>query len=539
MQRLTSILILLVTISFLLVTPAFSWWGDDTLVTIDETRYSTDDFKSWWKHWNDEKLDLPKTPDPYIDWLLLAREGKSMDLASAPAFQRKSEVFLQVRSLILLQKEEINDKIKISDAEIREKYRELYTPRWLLQRLEFKDEAAAKGACAELAAGTLTIDDLLKRPAAQSGPVATREDLRRPAEVDSAWADIFRKLAVGQCTAPVPYDELSVVYRLKEKKGSDDEDFAQYREIAKDKLWKEKEEILTKELIASLRVKYAVKVDEERLAALVLTAPDEAYSDAPIVTTNRQNVTEKVFIDILRRDNAFRTRHKQDKASDDELKARVLNGILNQNLTNWAAIDKHYEEKEPFKSLYQFNVDHRLTREVEGRLLESDEVKKVTKDEIKSYYQANLSRYSQPEIVKIIIIEDVDGLVDRIWGEILTGKSFDQAVLKYTKKTPNIKDYPYNHLDPEVQKVVAGLAKGETSKPFVSEDQRFILRLIDRRKAQAVPLAEVSESIRGQLEKIKKQKKRKEYLELLKSRSKIEVNDSAWKALQKELGGAK
>ena len=175
-------------------------------------------------------LPLPATPDPYVDWLLLAREGERMDLASDPAFQRKTQVFLQVRSLLLLQKEEIIDKVRISDAELKAKYRELYTPIWLLQRIEFKDEEAAKKARQELADGTVTIDDLLKRSPAEGGPISTREDWRRPVGIDPEWANAFKPLSVGQTTAPVPFDEFFVIYRVKEKEEGGDEDFAKLQQ---------------------------------------------------------------------------------------------------------------------------------------------------------------------------------------------------------------------------------------------------------------------------------------------------------------------
>ncbi len=33
-------------------------------------------------------MSFPETPDPYIDWLLLAREGRSMELDDDPGFDR-------------------------------------------------------------------------------------------------------------------------------------------------------------------------------------------------------------------------------------------------------------------------------------------------------------------------------------------------------------------------------------------------------------------------------------------------------------------
>jgi hypothetical protein len=518
-------------LSLLSAIPAYSWWWGNTLVTIDGVRYSTDDFKSWWQYWNDENLDLPETPDSYINWLLLAREGERMDLASDPAFQRKTRIFLQVRSLLLLQKEEIFDKVKISDADLKAKYRELYTPIWLFQRLQFKDEDSAKAARQALADGTVSIDELLKRSVTDGGPVSTREDWRRPIGMDPGWVETFRQLSVGQATAPVPFDEFFVIYRLKEMENGDDEDFAKLRDRLREIIAKEQEGALSKDLIARLRLKFEVNVDQERLAALPLFAADDVYSDAPIITTNRQNITEKEFIALLRRDNGFRPGHDMDKAQEDELKERVLNGIIGQNLTNWESLDRHYEEHDPFKREYQFNVNHRLTRGVEERLLVPET--KVTEAEVESYYQANLDRYSQPELVRFAIVEDVAGNVDQIWSDVLVGKSFAKAVLDHTGNKENPQDYPYSHLTPSVQKVVDGLAKGEVSKPFVSQEQRFILRLVDRVPAKPVPFEKVAEGIRSKLEQ-----NRNAYLDQLKSRSQIEVNASAWQTVQKELGEA-
>jgi hypothetical protein len=52
-------------------------------------------------------------------------------------------------------------------------------------------------------------------------------------------------------------------------------------------------------------------------------------------------------------------------------------------------------------------------------------------------------------------------------------------------------------------------------------------------------LARVADSIRVKLEQEKLVQKRNEYLDQLKSRSQIKVNQSAWKTVQKELGEAK
>ena len=82
-RRFSTILILLACLVFRPVTPANAWFFDnDTLVSIDGTDYTADDFKHWWKFWNDTDSPLPATPDSYINFLLLSREAARMELAN-------------------------------------------------------------------------------------------------------------------------------------------------------------------------------------------------------------------------------------------------------------------------------------------------------------------------------------------------------------------------------------------------------------------------------------------------------------------------
>ena len=68
---------------------------------------------------------------------------------------------------------------------------------------------------------------------------------------------------------------------------------------------------------------------------------------------------------------------------------------------------------------------------------------------------------------------------------------------------------------------------------------RFLVRVLSHTPAKPVPLVQVSESIRTKLSRDKFLQKRKAYLDQLKSRSKIKVNEADWQAVQKELGDVK
>lgn len=542
MQRITATLMLLACLTFLPASPAPAGFfgglfGDGTLVSIDGTRYSADDFRRWWQFWQEPGQPLPATPDHYIDWLLLSQEAERMELSEAPGFKRQTEVFLKSRGLLMLKNEAVDSRIEISDADIWARYEEQFLPRLLVQSLEFKDEAAALAAWKELQEGG-KVESLLARSPEQGGPVSAGESWARLGGIDPGWRAIFQKTAVGTVVDPSEHKQGPVLYFLKEQKGGDEEDLQKFKDDIRKALWKEKQNALTLELLAQLREKYQVKIDEERLAALDLNAADETFTDAAVITSTRQNVSEKDFITVIRRLTA--TRPGAAHALADAEKARILKeetagNIIAQSVTDWEALDRHYEEKEPFKWEYEFNVRHRLGVALDQRLFEPQ--CEVKDEEIRQRYEQNIDKYTQPAMVKLYIVDETQGPIDRIWADVAGRMEFEKA-LKQHDLNITIQEAPANHLVPEVGAVVEKLAVGETSRIFTAQGVRVMVHLVGRTPATPLPLERVKKSIHQQLKDEKLSQVRNEFLQTLKSRTKIDVRQRQWKTIQKELGGA-
>ena len=540
MQRITSILILLVCLGFLPVTPVMAGlFGNDTLVSIDGTSYNVDDFKHWWEFWKGEEETLPETPDPYIDWLLLSREAERTALDETPGFKRQTRIFLQSRTLLMLKYEAVDSQINVTDADIKTRYEDEFLPRWLIQRLEFKEERLAMAAWQEISEGTLTVEDLLGRDPEEGGPIDTIENWVRPKQIDPGWTAVFKKVAVGEVVDPNEHDKGRILYILKEQKGGDEEDLARFSENIQKVLWKEQEDILTKALLDKLREKYQVTIDEERLAALDINAADDTFTDAPVITTNKENVSEKQFMAVIgrlrmSRPSAAHAGEDEDKA--DEYKKETASNIIYQSVTNWEALDRHYEEKEPFKWEYEFNFNHRLVQTLERQLF-APQVN-VSEEEIKQYYEKNMGRYTQPTIVKLYIVDETQIPIDLVWADVAVGKNFEEAVKEHYDQPIQPQEAPSNHLDPEVREVVAKLIDGETSQIFTAQGIRVLVHLVERTPEAPLPLERVKQSIRSKIWEEKLNQIRNTYLDKIKSRSEIEVRQRNWEKIQKELGGA-
>ncbi|ADH85104.1 peptidyl-prolyl cis-trans isomerase [Desulfurivibrio alkaliphilus] len=537
------LLLLLLTALLLPARPAAAWWwpfGGDTLLTIDGVEYSTEDFKGWWQYWNDEGLAVPPTPDLYIDWLLLVREAERMELAGDPSFQRQTRVFLTSRALLMLKNEAVNSRIKVTEADLKAQYEKEYLPRWQVERLHFRNAEEAVAAWEELQAGNLTVAELLAREPDEGGPVTRQVNWHRPQGIAPGWAEIFNNMEKGEVADPEKHHGGLMLFHLKEVKGGDAEDFQRMRESLHRDVWKEQEAALTRQLLAELRRKYQVEINEQRLAELDINAPDDAFGDEVLVATSRQNLTERDFIAMVRRDMTMRpdaahAAFDEEKAA--EIKDRVVDGFIAQSLTNWESLARGYEKREPFKGEYDFHVNHRLSVTLERRLF-ADQVK-VDDDMVRRHYEENLAHFSRPAHVRLNIITNDEGPVNQVWAEVVAGKEFSRAVQEHFGRRIPGQEVPINHLDPRVRGVVEKLAPGETSAPFDAQGSRVVVHLIDRVPENPLPFERVAGNIRDRLVREKTAQLRQSYLDQLRARSRIEINDRNWRNVRNELGGAR
>ncbi len=484
-------------------------------------------------------MALPETPDPYIDWLLLSREATQMDFPNDPSFKRQMRIFLQSRTLLMVKYDSVDSQIEVTDDDIEKRYEEQFTPRFLVQKLVFENEEQALAAWQNLADGQYDAETLAALATAEGGPVQVSESWLRPKNIDQGWVALLSELEAGSVLDPEQHAKGKTLYYLKDRLGGDDEDLELFRNSIRRELWKEEEDRLTKELIEELRVKYEVKVDEERLAAIDINAPMDTFSDDPVITTNREDVSEKEFMLVMERLKKNRPT-ALEATMDDELaeqyKKEVAFNIIAQSVTNWESLDRHYEEKEPFKWAYEFSYNHRLGTMVEQRLFLPKA--EVNDEELLDYYQEHLDVYKQPKIVKLFIIDETQAPVNKIWAEVAVGKKFTEVLGQYMERLPSAQEVPANHLDPEVKPVVDKLSVGETSPVFQAQGIQVVVHLVEITPEKPIPFERVKDMARTDLKKKKLNMIRQEYLDQLRANSSIEVSPRQWKSIQKELGGA-
>lgn len=532
--------ILLVLFSTLILGYGNLWgawpWGKTTLVTINDETFTKEDFQHWWVNWKEKDTPFPERPEPFIEWHLLVQEATSMELYQEPTYRQKVNTFLKARALMLLKNEAVDSKIRIRDKDLWARYKEQYSPQWHVRILHFDQEIQARQICEDLGSGRLVLSDMAEQAMIDKGIVNQEDKWLRPRNCPGPWRDALAGLGTGQVTQPLEMGKGFVCLCLQDKKGPEKADFDSLKSKIRLKVQKLRQSELTSELVRRLRKKYEVTVDEELFTELDVNNTPEELMDKILITTNRVNVPVRVFLDQLHKEQSLRGyRHFQTKEAADYLKKMVLDRIIAQTLTSWESLDRHYEERAPFKWVYRFYCQHRLIKELERRLFVPEA--EVKDEEVAAYYEQHPDEFAGPEVVSIVVLEDDKRLADKIWAEVKRGADFFSVVRKYYAREIPVRRVPVDHLDPVMKEVVNKLTKGEVSAPFEVKGHSSMVKLVNRTVASRSPLSEVQEQIAQRLRQEKSDRLRRNFIRQLQARSDITINEKAWRDLRKEYGG--
>lgn len=171
-------------------------------------------------------------------------------------------------------------------------------------------------------------------------------------------------------------------------------------------------------------------------------------------------------------------------------------------------------------------IERLLAREVNRHV-------SVSPQEIKRYYQSHVAEFEKPEQVRVRqIVVATEDEAQKVVASLGTG-SGDFATAARQKSTAPEADkggdlgYFARGEMPAEFDVVFGLQKGGVSGIVKSPYGFHIFRLEDRRKAGVISLEEAGKSISEKLSREKADRRYKQWLRELRSRTKFEVNYQA------------
>jgi hypothetical protein len=514
---------------------AWPWGNAETLVTINGSDYSPEDYERWWGVWNEQKGKLPDKSEPFIEWKLLVQEARSMELDQLATYKRKIDVYLKSRTRMHLKYDEVDSQVQqVTEEDIRSRYDLDYSPVRLGISLYFNSLEKATDAYKDISEGVISVEELLHRKPGEGGAMRQQQNIIRPMNFrigENPIAKAAQGLEVGGVSSPVRYGQSYIVFYFLEQISFDPGDFAKKKKSIKETLIRERQAMLTGSLIAKLKKKYNVQVDEELFSQATADLSGEILN-RPIVTTSNGNIPLFLLVKDLKKE----ARIASKKLTGEQLKnirSGLLNGMIAEYLITWESLGRHYEEKPPFKWSYEFYMENRLIRELENIMLHK--AISVTDEEVMEHYNLHLDQYMGPSIVSIAMLEDNEDIIKKMWKEISVGQDFFVVAKRYYTKVIPIKDVVLEKLSPELVDIIENLSIGEISPPVELGKKYGMVKLINSKPAQPKPLKSVEKLIKQEIYGEKYSGLRQAYIENLLEHSQVDLNQRAWEKLKRKM----
>ncbi len=525
-----SMLLLLTLLCTAPTASAWNLWGNpEPLLTVNEQTYQCQDYLDWWREWREDDQP-PTSPDDYVNWLLLAGEAAQMQLQDQPSYQRKIATFLKVRSMMLFKKEEIDDKVITPDEKtLYNFYLESFTPHWQLRTVTFRTSeeldrfmaayAASPDSSTEeiLASLSLTNDDYLLSSAVWD----------RPYHLPEKITTLLRAADTRRFSEPYPWRETWQVIEVLAAEPAADDDFTQLRPSLEQLHLKRQRTNLTAKLIEQLRKKYPIEIDQELLESIQYDGVPEEQAQQIVLKFLSFQVTAAELQNAAKQQYDSLAPQQKMKVPFSTTRQQVLEAIISQNLVDTEALERHYEQRPPLKSTFDFYRNHRLIRELERQIIQP-EVQNVTAEAIREAYEKHKLQLSGPPLVEIIRGQTTDpDLAARLHAKLREGEDFSAIMAVLGNRNSKPEKLPLQHLIDPVQDVLKTLRPGQTAMVEDGENYIFI-RLIKAPKQEIVAFDKVKKSLEDELKRGAFLQKKQDVIQQLRKRSTIEINQQQW-----------
>jgi len=511
---------------------AWNLWGEsEPLLTVNDQTYQCQDYQDWWREWRE--TDQPPTSlDDYINWLLLSNEAAQMQLQDQPGYQKKIATFLKVRSMMLLKKEEIDDNVVVPNEETLHKfYLENFIPHWQLRTVTFRTREELDKFMDEYAGSpdSSTEDILASLSLTENDYLLSSAVWDRPYHLPEKITALLRAVDNQRFSEPYPWRKTWQVIEVLAAEAASDEDFKELRSSLEQLQLKQQRTNLTAQLIEQLREQYPVESDETLLESIQYNGVPEEQAQQIVLKFLSYQITAAELHNAAKQQYDSLAPQQKMKVPFSQTRQQVLEAIVSQNLVDTEALERHYEQRPPLKSTFDFYRNHRLIKELEQQII-LPEVQNVTDEAIKEAYEKHKVELSGPPLVEIIRGQTTDpDLAARLHSKLREGEDFAaiMAVLGNSHSKPE--KLPLQHLIEPVQEKLKSMSPGQAV--MVEDGTNYIfIRLIKAPKQEIVAFDKVKQSLKDELKRGAFLQKKQDVIQQLRKRSTIEINQKQWQS---------
>ncbi len=474
-------------------------------------------------------LDIAHYVNKMIDDKLIVREARTAGMDQLPEIRQAVEAYLLRESVVRLHKEEIVDKVSITEDEMRDYYRNNYE-QFKLGIIEVKSEGEAGEILSRLKNGA-DFAELVQKFSTHNSKEKQGEIALKRRGMSSEVYNAVSALNIGEYGNVVKPGNAYYILKLLGKSTPPENEFDNVKGGIKKELRKRKENERSDEYLKTLRARAKITIQDGLLAELKEDRggkePEKGIDKQPLVEVNGEVLTAGEFLSM--------TSHAGKRSEQD-----VINSWIERKLIDEEALGRHYE-KQP-------DLGSALTR-YENGLLKSTFIRriiqpqvKVTDEVLREYYSTHQKDYMKPARYRIQLItakteEDAKEIMDNLqngadFSWVAKRKSIDASAPDGGERWWITKA----ELPKQVREIIDTMNAGDIS-PIINtgENTYLIFKFHDKDKEELKDFDKVREPVFQAFFNEQMNVLLEKYLTQLKTGAGIKVYDKEIKSLETRL----
>jgi parvulin-like peptidyl-prolyl isomerase len=345
-----------------------------------------------------DNLDMSQFIQKLINDRLIVHEAYRMGLDKEPGIRNAVRSYITRESVVRLHREEILQKISITEKDIKQNYMENYK-QFILGVLETGSEEEALDILERVKKNNNFMKLAGEYPSSFQKN-ANGEVVLTKLSMSREMADIISGMKTGQTSGVFSINNTYYIIKLIRIKDPDDEFFPKVSSSIKKTLRKEKENELSQAYFVYLRKKIPNKINQEILSFLLSEENADKLDD---LAHDKRTLAEAAGSILTVGEFLIALNPRGLKPQEE-----MIDNWINTKLVDHEALSRHYEKSPdlmPSINNYRYNLlkKYFINRVINPMMIISD-------DELEDYYQENLKDYLNPARYKIqqITVKNMD-----------------------------------------------------------------------------------------------------------------------------------
>jgi parvulin-like peptidyl-prolyl isomerase len=477
-----------------------------------------------------DKLDISQFIQKQINDRLIVHEAYRMGLDKEPGIRNAVRSYITRESVVKLHREDILQKISITDQDIKQYYKENYK-QFFLGVIEFRSEEEALDVLERVKENNNFMKLADEYPSRfqknDSGEVVLTKS-----SMSSKIVDIISDMKTGQTSGVFSINNSYYIIKLIRIKDPSDESFPKFRNSIVKTLMKERENELSQAYFEYLRKKIPNNINREILSFLL----SEENADKLDELVHDKRTLAEAADSILTVGQFLITVKKTRGMKPSE---QMIDNWINTKLVDHEALSRHYEKSPDLMSSIN-NYRHSLLKKYFiNRVINPMMI--ISDDELKDYYQKNLKDYLNPARYKIqqITVKNMDD-ASYVIDALRDGASFSWlAKMKSTDifaGNGGLRGWVTSEEVPATAKsILDTLDPGDLSPALPSETDYIIIRMREKIEEKAKDFNVVRDDVYRAYASKKFNEIYSNVIETLKKEARVKIYDDAVNDFKKNI----